>query len=177
MSREEYRGHFPREDRREISIDAILIAASLAAIGYAIIRPAAAGATESLSAGAFAIVAAALFSAFGVLTLWVPSRAHTVQWLILSAVSAATVVFGWDWTRSSFHVGFPGTILVFMLAGPLMAATITLFPRRAGSPPDERQLHLARPILTSVSVVSACAALALVAGLDDPRGLPTCSRR
>ncbi len=38
-AREEYRGHFPSEDRREIAIDATLIAASLAAICYAIIRP------------------------------------------------------------------------------------------------------------------------------------------
>src|SRR6266550_9528415 len=31
-AREEYHGHFPREDRREIAIDATLIGASLAAI-------------------------------------------------------------------------------------------------------------------------------------------------
>ncbi|MEO8424949.1 MAG: PAS domain-containing protein, partial [Actinomycetota bacterium] len=171
-AREEYRGHFPREDRREISIDATLIAASLAAICYAIIRPIGGGPPESLSAGTFAIVSATLFAAFGVLVLWAPSAAHTVQWLVLTAVSAATLVFGWDWTRGSFHVGFPGIVIVFMVAGPLLAATVIVFPRRVGSPPEERRLHLARPILTSVSVVSACAALATVASVDDAHGLP-----
>ncbi|MGZ5299012.1 MAG: ATP-binding protein [Actinomycetota bacterium] len=171
-AREEYHGHFPGEDRREIAIDATLIAASLAAICYAIVRPIGAGPTESLSAGTFAIVSATLFAAFGVLALWVPSPAHIVQWLVLTAVSAATVAFGWEWTRGSFYVGFPGIIVVFMVAGPALAATIILFPRRAGSAPHERRLHLARPILTSVSVVSACAALATVASLDDARGLP-----
>jgi PAS domain S-box-containing protein len=170
-AREEYRGHFPREDRREIAIDATLIAASLAAIAYALIRPVSADGTASLSAGTFAIVAATMFAAFGVLAL--PSPAHLVQWLVLTAVSGATLVFGWGWTRGSFEEDFPGIVIVFMVAGPMMAATMAWFPRRADSAPDSRTLHLVRPILTSVSVVSACAALVTVATLDDARGLST----
>jgi len=170
-AREEYRGHFPGEDRREIAIDATLIAASLAAICYAIIRPAAAGPTTSLSAGTFAIVAATLFVAFGVLTLWIPSPAHVIQWLVFTAISAAILVFGWEWTRGAFHVGFPGIVIVFIVAGPVLAAATVLIPRRAVTEPDERWLNLARPILTSVSVVSACAALATVASLDETRGI------
>ncbi len=159
------------EDRREIAIDATLIAASLAAIGYALIRPVSADGTGSLSAGTFAIVAATLFAAFGVLALWVPSPAHLLQWLVLTAVSGATLVFGWGWTRGSFDADFPGIVIVFMVAGPMLAAIMAWFPRRADSAPDERTLHLVRPILTSVSVVSACAALVTVATLDDARGL------
>jgi two-component system sensor histidine kinase DegS len=170
-ARQEYRGHFPSEGRREISVDATLIAVSLAAICYAIIRPVGADPTESLSAGTFAIVSATLFAVFGVLVLWVPSPAHAAQWLTLTAVSAATIVFGWESTRGPFHVEFPGIVIVFMVAGPLLAATSTLFPRRVGTPPNERR-HLARPILTSVSVVSACAALVTVGSLDDTHGLP-----
>jgi signal transduction histidine kinase len=171
-AREEYRAHFPGEDRREISIDATLIAASLAAICYVIIRPVDADASTSLSAGTFAVLSATLFAAFGVLALWVPSAAHILQWLVLTAVSAATVAFGWEWTRGSFDIGFPWTVVVFMLAGPLLAATITLLPLRTDPRRDERRRHLARPILTSVSVISACAALATVAALDDAHGLP-----
>jgi hypothetical protein len=73
-ARAEYHGHFPPEDRREIAIDATLIGASLAAIAYVIVRPLDADATQSLSAATFAIIAAALFSAFGVLGLGVPAR-------------------------------------------------------------------------------------------------------
>ncbi len=170
-AREEYRGHFPSEDRREIAIDATLITASLAAICYAIIRPVAAGQTASLSAGTFAVVSATLFVAFGVLTLWIPSPAHIVQGLVFTAVSAAIVVFGWEWTRGAYHVGFPGIVIVFLVAGPLLAAAMIVLPRRADTEPDERWLSLARPILTSVSVVSACAALATVASLDEARGI------
>ncbi len=172
-AREEYKGHFPAEDRREIAIDATLIAASLAAICYALIRPVGADGTGSLSAGTFAIVAATLFAAFGVLALWIPSPAHLLQWLVLTAVSGATLVFGWGWTRGSFDADFPGIVIVFMVAGPAMAAIMAWFPRRPDSKPDERTLHLVRPILTSVSVVSACAALVTVATLDDARGLST----
>jgi signal transduction histidine kinase len=171
-ARQEYRGHLPSGDRREISIDATLIAASLAAICYAIVRPIGAGTTGSLSAATFAIVAAALFASFGVLTLWIPSPAHAIQWLVLTALSAATVVLGWEWTRGSFHIGFPGIVIVLMLAGPLTAAVMILFPRRSSPPAGPPRLHLAPPILTSMSVVSACAALATVASLDDTRGLP-----
>jgi PAS domain S-box-containing protein len=170
-TREEYKGHFPQEDRREIAIDATLIAASLAAIAYALIRPVSADGTSSLSAGTFAIVAATLFTAFGVLALWVPSPAHLLQWLVLTAVSVATLVFGWGWTRQSFDVDFPGIVIVFMVAGPAMAAIMSWFPRRPDPLPDARTLHLVRPILTSVSVVSACAALVTIATLDDARGL------
>ncbi len=58
-----------------------------------------------------------------------------------------------------------------MVAGPALAAIMAWFPRRPDPVPDERTLHLVRPILTSVSVVSACAALVTVATLDDARGL------
>jgi signal transduction histidine kinase len=171
-AREEYHGHFPPEDRREIAIDATLIGASLAAICYVIVRPLDADPTQSLSAGTFAIIAASLFSAFGVLALWIPSRAHVVQWLILTAASTAAVLFGWDWTRGGSYPASAAVVLVLIAAGPLLAATLAWFPTRRDAPPDQRTQHLARPILTSLSVVSACAALATVAGLDDPRGLP-----
>jgi PAS domain S-box-containing protein/MYXO-CTERM domain-containing protein len=170
-AREEYQGHFPREDRREIAIDATLIAASMAAICYALIRPVGADGTGSLSTGAFVILAATLFAAFGVLALWIPSPAHLLQWVTLSAVSGATLVFGWGWTRGSFEADYPGIVIVFMVAGPMMAAIMAWYPRRADSLPDARTLHLVRPILTSVSVVSACAALVTVATVDDARGL------
>lgn len=170
-AREEYHGHFPAQDRREIAIDATLISASLAAICYVIVRPVDAGMAGSLSAGTFATLSGVMFAVFGVLALWVPSPAHLVQWVVFSAISAATIVLGWDWTRGSVHLASPGVIMVLMAAAPLLAATIVWFPKRAGSSPDERPLHLARPILTSVSVVSASAALATVASLDDKRGL------
>ena len=59
-----------------------------------------------------------------------------------------------------------------MVAGPAARRRHDRAP--LGAPtrhPTERWLNLARPILTSVSVVSACAALATVASLDEARGI------
>ena len=170
-AREEFRDHFPEEDRREIAIDAGLISASLAAICYVIIRPVDATGTASLSAATFAILATTQFTVFGVLALWVPSPAHLLQWVVFAAAAAATIALGWEWTHGSFDGAYPAIDIVFMIAGPLLAAGLLWIPSRPDAHLAEQPLQFARPILTSVSVVSACAALAAVAGLDEARGL------
>jgi len=167
----EFVAHFSREDRREIAVDAALIAASLAAICYLFIRPPGADGVGSLSAGTFAILAAVMFSAFGVLALWAPSPAHLAQWVILAAASAATVAMGWEWTHGRFNGAFPAIDITFMSVGPALAAAMLLLPLRAPRRPGPHPVRLARPILTSASVISACAALAAVASLDESRRL------
>jgi len=168
---DEFMGHFSKEDRREIAVDAALIAASLAAICYLIIRAPGADGIGSLSAATFAVLAAVMFSSFGVLALRDPSPAHLAQWVILSGASAATVAMGWEWTHGRFNGAFPAIDITFMSVGPMLAAVMLLLPLRAARGPKPHPLRLARPILTSMSVISACAALAAVASLDDSRRL------
>ena len=169
--RDEFMAHFSKEDRREIAVDATLIAASLAAICYLIIRVPGADGVGSLSAGTFAVLAAVMFSGFGVLALWDPSPAHLAQWVILAAASAATVAMGWEWTHGMFDGAHPATDITFMSVGPALAAVMLLLPLRSPAGSKPHPVRLARPILTSMSVISACAALAAVASLDDPRRL------
>ena len=136
-AREEYRGHFPGEDRREIAIDATLIAASLAAICYAIIRPSAAGADrvavrrDVRDRGGHALRGVRRPDALDPV-----ARAPRPVARASRPSPRAIVVFGWGWTRGSFHVGFPGIVIVFMVAGPVLAAAMVVLPRRAdiGSP-------------------------------------------
>jgi PAS domain S-box-containing protein len=168
---DEYVAHFPRQDRRELAIDAALIAASLAAICYVLIRPAGALTEPSISAGTFSILAAVMFAAFGVLTLWLPSRAHLAQAVILSGAAGGTVALGWQWGHGLTHGTHPAIDITFILVGPLLAATTLWWPVSADPSPVERPIRLARPLLTSASVVSACAALATVGTLDGVRGL------
>ncbi|MGH2595714.1 MAG: ATP-binding protein [Actinomycetota bacterium] len=168
---DEYTAHFPIADRRDIAVDAVLIAASLAAIAYVVIRHSHADVTGSISAGTFAILAGVLFSTFGVLALWVPSPAHLAQWLVLSAVSGAIVAFGWHWTHGSLAVADPAITITFVVVGPLLAATMLWLPMRAVAAATDHPLRLARPILTSLSVVSACAALVTVGTLHHARSL------
>ena len=120
---DEFVAHFPRQDRREVAVDAALIAASLAAICYVLIRPTGAHMGVSISAGTFAILAAVMFATFGVLALWVPSRSHLAQAVILSGAAGATVALGWQWGQGTIDGAYPAIDITFMLVGPLLAAT------------------------------------------------------
>src|SRR5947209_5636998 len=106
--RDELRVHFDTGDRREIAIDVMLIAASVGAILYLLIRPPGAGPTESGVAGVIAILAASQFTSFAALTLWVPTVSHLLQFLAFAGYSIATVLFGWMWTRGGGGSGDPG---------------------------------------------------------------------
>jgi PAS domain S-box-containing protein len=171
--RDELRAHFDPRERREIAIDVGLITASLAAIGYAFLRPTGAGAAASTTAAVFAILAAAQFTAFAALTLWVPTRGHLLQYAVFAVYAAATVYLGWLWAGGRLDGTSIGVDLAFLLC-PLALAAVVLLVRHEhhvptsieGAPP-----RMARPVLTSVAVVAACAALAVIAIFDQSRNL------
>jgi PAS domain S-box-containing protein len=169
--RDELRAHFDVRDRREIAIDVMLIAASVAAILYLLIRPPGADATVSASAGVLAILAGSQFTSFAALTLWVPTTSHLLQFLAFAAYSIATVIFGWDWTRGGGGSGDAWVIVVFVLSPLLLAAVLTLVPHGVQVP--RSRLRLARPILSSISIVTACGALTSVAVLGNMKAIGT----
>jgi len=169
--RDELRAHFDVRDRREIAIDVMLIAASVAAILYLLIRPPHADTTGSISAGVIAILASSQFTDFAALTLWVPTTSHLLQFLAFAAYSIATVIFGWDWTRGGADSGDLWVIVVFILSPLLLAAVLTLVPH--GVPVPRSRMRLARPILSSVSIVAACGALTSVAVLGNMNTIGT----
>jgi PAS domain S-box-containing protein len=90
---------------------------------------------------------------------------------IFLVTAAATATLGWHWTAGTFDNSDPSIVLPFLLA-PLAFAAWTVFTgaptETAAAAPPRRW---ARPVLTSVSVVTACAALAVVAIVGDGRGL------
>jgi PAS domain S-box-containing protein len=167
--RDELRAHFDVRDRREIAIDVMLIAASVAAILYLLIRPQGADGAVSISAGVIAILASSQFTNFAALTLWVPTTSHLLQFLAFAAYSIATVIFGWDWTRGGADSGDPWVIVVFILSPLLLAAVLTLVPHGVQVP--RSRTRLARPILSSTSIVAACGALTSVAVLGNMKAI------
>ena len=167
--RDELRVHFDTGDRREIAIDVMLIAASVGAILYLLIRPPGAGPTESGVASVIAILAASQFTSFAALTLWVPTVSHLLQFLAFAGYSIATVLFGWMWTRGGGGSGDPWMNAIYVISPLLLAAVLTLVPH--GVPIPRTKLRLARPILSSVSIVTACGALASVAVLGDSKAI------
>jgi signal transduction histidine kinase len=169
-ARAEYRAHFAAEDRREIAIDAGLIAASLAAICYVLIRPTGVMPWPvSVSAGALAVLAAVFFTLFGVLALWLPTAPHLSQWIVLATLAGATTAFGVEWTQKTFNGSAPEVVIPLMVTGPLLAAAAAFFPRASAAAPTVRHVRLARPILTSTSVAAACAAFITISTLNDAR--------
>ena len=103
------------------------------------------------------VLSATQIDAFGALMLWAPSRRHLVLFGIFAVTAMATATFGWHWTRGSFDSTIPSIDLPFLLA-PLAFAAWTVYT----SPGNVTNSVVAprrwaRPILTSVSVVSTCA--------------------
>ena len=172
LGRAEFRDHFDDRDGIEIGTDVFLITASVTALMYVVVRPFGASPQASITAAVFSAVAAFQVAAFGALALWAPSRRHLVLFGIFAVTAAATATFGWHWTRGSFNSPIATIELPFMLC-PLAFAAWTVFtgvpdPQTASTAPPRRW---ARPVLTSLSVVTACAALAVVAIFDEKRGI------
>ncbi len=169
--RDELRLHFDAGDRREIAIDVWLIAASGAAILYLLLRPAGTDAATSGTAAVIAIIAAAQFVTFGALFLWVPTRPHFLQFLAFAGYALATVRFGWDRIHGAGPTGDLRVNIIAVVCPLLLAGVLVLIPHDLAAPGTRRRL--ARPVLTSASIVAACAALATVALLDNERGVGT----
>ncbi|HEY7478476.1 MAG TPA: PAS domain-containing sensor histidine kinase [Actinomycetota bacterium] len=168
--RDELRAHLAPRDRRETAIDVALISFSLAAIAYTLLRPADADAVVSSSTAVFALLAAATFTVFAAVALWVPSVGHLLLFLSFAPASLASLWFGWQWT----HEMFEGTLVVDLvwIVAPLgIAAVLTLVPHPTARG-ETNPARVARPVMTSVAVMAACAALVVVSILDSEQGLP-----
>ena len=167
-SRSEIRHHVPSGDRRELATDAALIVSALMAAGYVLIRPVAAPPQVSASAVTFALVSAFLIATYPALAIWVPTRAHIARAAVFAGLGAAVLMFGWQWTHALYEATNPAIELPIALS-PLALAATYLVIRPAKKLP--RPSRFARPILTSVAVIAACAALLITGVLGDDRGL------
>jgi PAS domain S-box-containing protein len=172
LARAENRRHAGDHDRGELNADVMLITASVTVIGYLLIRPSGADVEISISSLIFAVLAATQITAFGALVVWAPSRVHVVQWMIFVALGAATVGFGWQWSHHALLGTAPWIDLTFALC-PLAFGAMVAFLGWSGHAADtpREPSRWGRPLLTSLSVVAASAALILVATLNVRTGL------
>ena len=166
----EAREHFPKHERRELAADTLLIAGSLSAIFYVVLRPAGADVRTSVSAATFALLAAWQLAVPCALALWIPTGAHVLQSAAFAALSAATMGLGWQWTHGGY-AGDPAWIHLGFALGVLGLAAITLLvPQHRAKEPAEPP-RWSRPVLTAIGVITACAAIDLVAVFDHRRGI------
>lgn len=172
LARNELRAHVGSADRREIAADVMLVLTAVASILYVLIWPENATPVTSLSTATWAILAAAQLTIFSALFLWVPSRVHALQFLLFAALGVGTAVFGLQWTHGTFGGTSPWVDLPLMLCPLGFAFMATQLPGyRAGEIVRVEPRRWARPVLTSAAVLTACTALALIAILDDSRGV------
>jgi PAS domain S-box-containing protein len=169
--RAEFRQHFDPESRSEIAVDVLLISASLAVIGYLGLRPMGADGQTAASAAVFALIAATLFTSFAALVLWVPSPAHVGQFLVFASLSAGFLTFGGHWVDGAYTGRLPAFEILANVAMLGLAAIVWFAPRRSHPAVDEGPSRIGRPLLTSVAVAAACAALAIVAEVHGKRGI------
>ncbi|MEP6758976.1 MAG: PAS domain-containing sensor histidine kinase [Actinomycetota bacterium] len=170
-ARDEFSAHFEPRDRREVIADVSLLALSLAATGYVVIRPVGASTEAALSAATYAIVAAAIIAISGALALWAPSRGHLLAFVGFCALALATLRFGAAWVTLTDDRG-PAWVGITFASVPLaLAAVYLLVPHEGRRLRVEGSTRIVRPVLTSVTVIAACVALSVVASLDDARGI------
>jgi PAS domain S-box-containing protein len=166
--RSEIRHHVPTGDRRELATDTALIVSAVMAAGYVSIRPVDATMGVSASAVTFALLSAFLVATYPALAIWVPTRAHVARAVVFAALGAAVLTFGWQWTQQTYDATNAAIELAIALS-PLAVVATYLVIRPAEKLP--RPSRFARPILTSVAVIAACAALLITGVLGDDRGL------
>jgi PAS domain S-box-containing protein len=160
--------HVPPGDRRELATDAALIVSAVMAAGYVLIRPTVATSDISASAVTFALVTAFLVASYPALAIWVPTRAHVARAVVFAGLGAAVLTFGWQWTNQTYDATNAAIELPIALS-PLAVVATYLVIRPAKRLP--RPSRFARPILTSVAVIAACAALLITGVLGARQGL------
>jgi PAS domain S-box-containing protein len=166
--RSEIRHHVPTGDRRELATDTALIVSAVMAAGYVLIRPHDATTSVSASAVTFALLSAFLIATYPALAIWVPTRAHVARAIVFAGLGAAILMFGWQWTHQT-HDATNAAIELAIALSPLAVVATYLVIKPAEKLP--RPSRYARPILTSVAVIAACAALLITGVLGDNQGL------
>jgi PAS domain S-box-containing protein len=161
----EYREHLAPTDRRALVADAALIAAALGSALYLYLRQPGPGgsAEQALSSAVAAVIVASTLGAYTALVLWLPSRPHLAQLVAIAGLAGGTLAFAAEWVHGAYRPGDPAAALPLSLAPLVLALAAFVIPRH---PPEElrpRPARYGRAVLTTLSVATACAALALVA--------------
>jgi PAS domain S-box-containing protein len=164
LFRSELREHFPREDRRDVLADVVLLAAAGGTLVYLVMRPDSPPTPGvTLSVVVWTAVVMTGMIAWTALAAWLPSPVHIGLCLALASFGMAGLGFGFQWFRGSF---VPGGALIDLPVGIgalFLAALLWAEPRLVPNQPAQPTTRWGRALLTAVAVGAACASLAFVA--------------
>jgi PAS domain S-box-containing protein len=170
-ARDEFNAHFTAADRREVAADVLLLAASIAAILYVVIRPVDASTAGGVAAATYAILAATMIAVFGSLALWAPGGAHVFEFGGFAALALATLQVGATQAGGGGQPGPAWVGFVYLIVPLALAGVLVYVSHDAQRLRVTGSTRIARPVLTSITVMAACVALSIVAILDDARGI------
>jgi two-component system sensor histidine kinase DegS len=159
----EYREHLHAPDRHEIVADVALISVSVGAALYLFLRPADATTSASISSAVAALMVASALGAYAALALWLPTKAHVGQLVGMGALAAGIFVFAERWVEGAYERGNLAAELPLALAPLVLALLVNVIPRHGAREQTTSPTRYGRAMLTTLSVATACAALALVA--------------
>jgi len=170
-ARDEFAAHFDEPYRREVIADVAVLSLSLAAIAYIVIVPPNAGADAAVAAATFAILGATIIGIFGALALWAPARSHLLAFAGFGIIAVVTIWFGDAWADGTSQAASGWISVVYVLAPPAIGCMFLLVPHDRERIGIREPVAVVRPLLTSITVIAASAALSLVAIMDDARGI------
>jgi PAS domain S-box-containing protein len=170
-AREEFRVHFDATDRREVTADVVLLTLAIAAIAYLWLRPVDASDAAVVAALSFAVFGAGIVAMFGALTLCVPTSGHVLRSIGVAALTAATFGFGAAWASGTGASAPMWTALIFVIAPPALAGVFVAVPHDGRRVAVLASAGIARPALTSITIITSAVALSIVAILDDAHGI------
>jgi PAS domain S-box-containing protein len=170
-ARDEFAAHFDEPYRREVIADVAVLSLSLAAIAYIVIVPPNAGADAAVAAATFAILGATVIGIFGALALWAPARSHLLAFAGFGIIALVTIWFGHAWADGTSQAASGWISVVYVLAPPAIGCMFLLVPHDRERIGIREPVAVVRPLLTSITVIAASAALSLVAIMDDARGI------
>ncbi len=159
----EYREHLSVPDRRELVVDVALISVAVGSALYLALRPADAATSRSVSAVIAALIVASTVGAYASLAMWVPSRSHVGLLIGMSGLAAGVLVFAERWVEGTYHQGDPAISLPLTLSPLLLGLLVTTVPSHPIRARPEVPARYGRAVFTTLSVATACGALALVA--------------
>ena len=171
-ARDEFEAHLEPSDVREVTADVILFTIAIAAIAYLWARPQEADVAAIVTAATFTIFGSAIIAMFGALTLCVPTRDHLLAFTCASVLATATISLGGTWAVAVAPGTAPAWIAYAFATVPVVLGAVFVAVRHeAGRVAVLGSSGIARPALTTITIVASCAALSIVAIMDDAHGI------
>jgi PAS domain S-box-containing protein len=164
LFRSELSEHFPREDRRDVLADIVLLAAAGGTLVYLVMRPDGpqpAGLTLAVVVWTGVVMTGVV--AWTALAMWLPSPVHVGLCLALASFGVAGLGFGFQWFRAEYVPGGALINLPVGLGALFLAGLLWKEPRLVPAQPAQPTTRWGRALLTAVAVGAACASLAFVA--------------